>query len=101
MNLDSRSRRWHDFRARTGRGLSDFGARGPPGGPSMPLDPQAEQLLKAMASQGLPPIESVSPPGLRAQMEAVRLARGGTGQPVRQGEDRKIPAPAGRIPLRI
>ena len=43
----------------------------------MPLDPQAEQLLKAMASAGLPPLETLSPPVARAQMEAMRVARGG------------------------
>jgi len=67
----------------------------------MPLDPQAEQLLKAMASAGLPPLETLSPPVARAQMEAMRVARGGAVEPVHQVEDRTIPGPAGPIPVRV
>ena len=67
----------------------------------MPLHPQIEDVLKAMAEARLRPIEEMTPPEARAQMEAVAKAR--NLEPTRVGriEERSIPGPAGPIRLRL
>lgn len=67
----------------------------------MPLHPQIEDVLRAMAEAKLRPIEEMTPPEARAQMEAVATAR--NLEPARVGriEERSIPGPAGPIRLRL
>lgn len=65
------------------------------------LHPQIETVLKAIAEAKLRPIESMSPPEARAQMEATARSRKAEPLPVGQVENRKIPGPDGEIPVRI
>jgi acetyl esterase len=65
------------------------------------LDPVIDKMLKALAALGLPDYETLTPPEARAQMEALIRARAQAPVPVGRTEDRQIPGPAGRIPVRI
>jgi acetyl esterase len=67
----------------------------------MPLDPQAKALLDMMKSTGAPPFSALSPAAARKQMNDMRALRGGEPAAVANVEDRKIPGPAGSIPVRI
>ncbi len=67
----------------------------------MPLHPQIQAALKALAEAKLPALESLSPEAARAQMDAMSRARGGEPTPVARLEDRTIPGPVGDIPVRI
>src|SRR3546814_4490178 len=67
----------------------------------MPLHPQVEQALKALADAGLPPIESLSPVEARGLFDAMARARGGTPLAIGGTEDAVAPGPGGDIPLRI
>ena len=65
------------------------------------LHPQIVQVLDAMAKAELRPIEAMTPPEARAQMEATARARQAEPLPVAKVEDRMIPGPAGEIRLRL
>ncbi len=66
----------------------------------MPLDPQVKTLLDQMAAAKTPSFHSQSPQAARKSMGAM-LEVFGPGEAVRNTEDRKIPGPAGEIPVRI
>src|SRR5271154_2201879 len=65
----------------------------------MPLDPQAKALIDMMKSA--PSFSELTPAGAREQMGAMRALRSAEPQAVAKVEDRKIPGPAGSIPVRI
>jgi acetyl esterase len=65
-----------------------------------PLDPQVKVLLDQMAAAKQPSFHSQTPAGARAAMGAM-LDVFGPGPAVHKTEDRKIPGPAGEIPVRI
>lgn len=65
------------------------------------LHPQIQQVLDAMAKAELRPIEAMTPPEARAQMEATSRARKAEPLPVARIEERTIPGPAGQIRLRL
>ena len=67
-------------------------------GDSMPLHPEAQQLLAALDAAGLPPFEHMTVPQAR---EAARGFTDLQGEPEEIAtEDRPIPGPAGEIPVR-
>jgi len=65
----------------------------------MPLDPQVARVLEALSSADVPDPWTIDPAVFRTQVRAMRLAAPGV--PIGSVEDRKIPGPGGRIPLRI
>jgi len=65
------------------------------------VHPQIAKALDALAKANLPPIHTLSPDAARELMGAMSRARGGEPTPVRQTKDRRIPGPAGGIPVRI
>ena len=65
------------------------------------LHPQIVQVLEAMAKAELRPIEAMTPPEARAQMEATARARQAEPLSVTKVEERPIPGPAGDIRLRF
>jgi acetyl esterase len=65
-----------------------------------PLDPQVKVLLDQMAAANQPAFHSQSPADARKAMDAM-LNVLGPGPEVHKVEDRKIPGPAGDIPVRI
>jgi acetyl esterase len=65
------------------------------------LHPQIVRVLDAMAKAQLRPIEAMTPPQARAQMEATARARQAEPLPVARVEERLIPGPAGEIRLRL
>jgi len=65
-----------------------------------PLDPQVKVLLDQMAAANQPAFHSQSPADARKAMDAM-LNVFGPGPDVHKVEDRKIPGPAGDIPVRI
>jgi len=66
----------------------------------MALDPQARAVLDQMAALGGPPISELSPSEARAQ--AINMAAmQGVPEPVAKTEDRRLPGPAGAIPVRL
>ena len=65
------------------------------------LHPQIVQVLKMQAEAGLRPIEAMTPPEARAQMEATARARKAEPLPVARVEERGMPGPAGPIRLRL
>jgi acetyl esterase len=66
----------------------------------MPLDPQVKSLLAQMARAGVPPYEQLTPKRARAQMAmASKLADRPLG--VHAVEDRTVPGPESRLPIRI
>ena len=65
----------------------------------MPLDPQVKVLLDMM--KGLPSFSELSPAGARKQISDMRALRNSEPAAVANVEDRKIPGPAGSIPVRI
>ena len=66
----------------------------------MPLDPQVQALLDAMAAAGGPPLHELSPPDARAAYEALAGARATT-DTVAAVEDRSVPTPDGDVALRL
>jgi acetyl esterase len=64
----------------------------------MPLDPQAQTVLEAMAALGTPALGTVSAAEARSAIAARPLP---PGAPVANVENRAIPGPAGEIALRI
>ncbi|MQA86399.1 MAG: alpha/beta hydrolase fold domain-containing protein [Streptosporangiales bacterium] len=65
----------------------------------MPLNPQAEALLKQFEEQGLPPFDQMSVPQARDVAMAFRDLQGEP-QPVGEVRDLLIPGPAGKLPAR-
>ena len=65
------------------------------------LHPQIVSALEAMQKLGLKPIEAMSPPEARAQMEATSQSRKADPLPVGRVEERDIPGPAGPIRVRL
>lgn len=65
-----------------------------------PLDPQVKALLDQMAAAGQPPFHSGNPTDARKAMAAM-VNVFGPGPEVHKVENRKIPGPAGEIPVRI
>ncbi len=66
----------------------------------MALDPQVKALLDQMAAAGQPPFHSGTPEQARAAIAAM-LNAFGPGEAVSKVENRKVPGPAGEIPVRI
>lgn len=66
----------------------------------MPLDPQAQAFLDQMAASGAPPLTSQSVAQARRSL-LVFASLGGDPEPVATVEDRKLPGPAGAIPVRV
>jgi len=65
----------------------------------MPLDPQAKAFLDQAAAAGTPPLTSLPVPEAR---QAIRALFGvETAEAIAKVEDRKIPGPAGQIPVRV
>lgn len=67
----------------------------------MPLHPQIEQVLKAMAEAKLAPVETLTPAAARQQIEAMARARDVAPTPVARIEERLIPGPAAEIRVRL
>jgi acetyl esterase len=65
------------------------------------LHPQIVQVLKIQTEAGLRPIEAMTPPEARAQMEATARARKAEPLPVARVEEREMAGPAGPIRLRL
>jgi acetyl esterase len=66
----------------------------------MPLDQQTQTVLDMIAAIGGPPMHSMSVADAREAMLAM-AAISGEAEPVGKVEDREIPGPEGKIPLRI
>ena len=68
---------------------------------AMPVDPQIQQVIDALAASEIAPIQALTPEAGRAQYEWMVKARGIAPAPVAAVEDRTIPGPAGELPVRI
>ena len=66
----------------------------------MPLDPKAKELLDQFAAAGLPSLGSQPVAETRALFDA-DTGLGGPPEPMAKIEDRRIPGPAGDVPLRV
>jgi acetyl esterase len=66
----------------------------------MPLDPQAKALLDQLAALGIQPLSSMSVPDARRAMELMASMRPEP-PPIQSASDRRIPGPAGEIPVRV
>jgi len=66
-----------------------------------PLDEQARAFIAEVAAAGVPPIQTMSPPDVRALQRNFVPRLSGTPEPVARTEDREIPGPAGPLPIRI
>lgn len=67
----------------------------------MPVHPQIKLALEALAKADLPAIHTLTAPRAREVMNAMSKARGGAPAPIDRTEDRKVPGPAGDVPVRI
>ncbi|MDP6706081.1 MAG: alpha/beta hydrolase [Alphaproteobacteria bacterium] len=67
----------------------------------MPLDPQIQEALAAMAKLDLPAMETLAPEAARTQMEDLVKARGLEPEPVGGVEELLLPGPGGGIPARL
>ncbi len=67
----------------------------------MPLDPQADALIKQMAAAPGPKLEDLSPQDARKLASMTFKMLEGAPQEVGKIENRSIPGPAGDIPVRI
>ncbi len=65
----------------------------------MPLDPQVAHVLAALSSAAAPDPWTIDPVVFRAQVRAMRVAAPEV--PIGGVEDRRIPGPGGRIPVRV
>ncbi len=65
------------------------------------LHPQIQKVLEVMAGMNLRAFEDMTPAEARAQMEATAASRKAEPLPVARVENRRIPGPAGEIPVRI
>ena len=68
---------------------------------AMPVDPQIQQVIDALAASEFGPVHELTPAQARAQYERMVKARGIEAAPVDTIEDRSIPGPAGALPVRI
>jgi acetyl esterase len=66
----------------------------------MPLDPQAKALLEQLQAMGGPQLHELPVPLARQAMAAMTALQG-AGEDVARVENRRIPGPAGEIPVRI
>lgn len=67
----------------------------------MPIDPQIQEALDAMAKLDLPAMETLAPEAARTQMEDLVKARGIEPEPVGGVEELLLPGPGGAIPSRL
>jgi acetyl esterase len=67
----------------------------------MPLDRQARAVLDAIAALGLAPMEQGTPTEARAAFLERRRLTAGPPPPIHRTEERRIPGPAGEIPIRL
>ena len=67
----------------------------------MALDPQAQALLDQFAAMGGQALSSMSVADARRSMEILSTMRGTPATPIASAVDRRIPGPAGEIPVRI
>ena len=68
---------------------------------AMPVDPQIQQVIDALAASEFGPVHALTPAGARAQYERMVKARGIEPAPVGAVEDRTIPGPFGDLPVRV
>ena len=68
---------------------------------AMPVDPQIQQVIDALAASEFRPIQELTPEAGRAQYERMVKARGIAPAAVAAVEDRAIPGPVGDLPVRI
>ena len=68
---------------------------------AMPVHPQIQQVIDALAASEFRPIHEQTPAQVRTQYKRMIEARGVEPAPVGTVEDRSIPDPAGGIPVRI
>ncbi len=66
----------------------------------MPIDPQAKMILDQVESMGMPALHELPVAEARQSMTAM-AAMQGEPEPIAAAENRKIPGPAGEIPVRI
>lgn len=66
----------------------------------MPVDPQVQALLDALADAPGPALHELPPEEARAAYDALAQARGGTGDAAAT-EDLRVPGPGGEIPVRV
>ncbi len=66
----------------------------------MPVDPQAQAFLDMLTTMNFPAMNTLSVEEVRASYDAMAQF-GGTPEEVHAVEDRKLPGPAGEIPVRI
>ncbi|MBX5456442.1 MAG: alpha/beta hydrolase [Thermogemmatispora sp.] len=66
----------------------------------MPLDPNLRVYLDGLAAMNVPPISALNPQVAREAI-AAQLATAQVKEPVARVEDRRIPGPAGEIPIRV
>ena len=68
---------------------------------AIPVDPQIQQVIDALAASDFEPVHAHSPAAARAQYVRMIEARGIAPAPVGAVEDRSIPGPGGDLPVRI
>jgi acetyl esterase len=66
----------------------------------MPVEPQTQAILDQLTAMGGPPLHTLPVPEARKLMDNLR-ALAGTGPEVAAVDDRRIPGPAGEIPVRV
>jgi acetyl esterase len=67
----------------------------------MQLDPQMKAILDQAAAAGAKPFHTMTPAQARAAIETMFAAFRGNPKEVAKTEDRRIPGPAGDIPVRV
>jgi acetyl esterase len=68
-------------------------------GEQVPVDPQVQTLLDAMAQLGGPPLSDVSPAEARAMYRALSALE--QGEEIQRVDDRLVPTPDGDVPVRV
>ena len=68
---------------------------------AMPVDPQIQQVIDALAASEFGPVHELTPQEARAQYDRMIAARGIAPAPVGAVEDWTIPGPGGDLPVRI
>jgi acetyl esterase len=66
----------------------------------VPLDPKAQEFLDQLAAANAPPLTDLPVAQARLAIDALFAAQGEV-EPVARVENRSIPGPAGRIPIRV
>ncbi|MBI3993505.1 MAG: alpha/beta hydrolase [Candidatus Lambdaproteobacteria bacterium] len=67
----------------------------------MPVNPQIQEILDFIAARNAPPLHTLEPPQARIAMAKARALVRGDEVTLARVENRGIPGPAGRIPLRL